>query len=582
MTTVISAPLVGAGVLAVKTAADFQTLRQSMDILNQSAAEGARNFERLVEFSARTPFQLQDLARAQNMLQGFGLAADEAFDSLSMIGDIAAVSGGSIQGIGIAFGQAAAEGRLMTRDIRQLINQGVPAIKLLADTMNVAESEVLSLAEEGRISFDILQQAFRDATQDGGMFADGMAKQAKTIAGLFSTLKDNVSIVLADLGEILIEEFNIDEVIQNVTRALRNMSAETKRTVVRIAAITAGIGPLVLAIGALTTAISILMSPVTLVIGILAGLAAIFLTVRANADILRVEMQRIWVSIANAVIESVAKIIEFASLIPGLKTVFGQAAEGVRTFKMELPDEPDYNKVKGMGQVVRETMAGIKDAVLGASGEVSTGVGAMAQQTQEAMDTIKPEAAAIDARFRSISNTLQKIALVDIPTLAGAWANLTEQEKQTVNVVQGLTNQITSGLSAAFIEMADAGTLAAEQIRRAFTSAIAAIAAQIAAKAALFSLVAVLFPGSTGILTGGRTFGQFVFGNFAQGGRPPVGVPSIVGERGPELFVPDVSGKIIPNGGMSGRVEVGGRFRIEGQDLEAVVKREERRSNRIF
>lgn len=34
---------------------------------------------------------------------------------------------------------------------------------------------------------------------------------------------------------------------------------------------------------------------------------------------------------------------------------------------------------------------------------------------------------------------------------------------------------------------------------------------------------------------------------FADGGDPPVGVPSLVGERGPELFVPKTSGTIIPN-----------------------------------
>jgi len=39
---------------------------------------------------------------------------------------------------------------------------------------------------------------------------------------------------------------------------------------------------------------------------------------------------------------------------------------------------------------------------------------------------------------------------------------------------------------------------------------------------------------------------------FANGGRPPVGRPSIVGERGPELFVPRSSGTIIPNGGFGG------------------------------
>ena len=34
---------------------------------------------------------------------------------------------------------------------------------------------------------------------------------------------------------------------------------------------------------------------------------------------------------------------------------------------------------------------------------------------------------------------------------------------------------------------------------------------------------------------------------FEKGGRPPVGQPSIVGERGAELFVPDQAGTIVPN-----------------------------------
>jgi len=39
---------------------------------------------------------------------------------------------------------------------------------------------------------------------------------------------------------------------------------------------------------------------------------------------------------------------------------------------------------------------------------------------------------------------------------------------------------------------------------------------------------------------------------FANGGRPPVGRPSIVGERGPELFVPSTAGTVIPNNKMGG------------------------------
>ena len=47
-----------------------------------------------------------------------------------------------------------------------------------------------------------------------------------------------------------------------------------------------------------------------------------------------------------------------------------------------------------------------------------------------------------------------------------------------------------------------------------------------------------------------------VFG-FADGGRPPLNQPSIVGERGPELFVPDSAGTIVPNEMLGGMQSIG-------------------------
>jgi len=48
---------------------------------------------------------------------------------------------------------------------------------------------------------------------------------------------------------------------------------------------------------------------------------------------------------------------------------------------------------------------------------------------------------------------------------------------------------------------------------------------------------------------GGGLFGLL---GFANGGMPPVGKPSIVGEKGPELFVPKTSGTVIPNDKLGG------------------------------
>jgi len=41
--------------------------------------------------------------------------------------------------------------------------------------------------------------------------------------------------------------------------------------------------------------------------------------------------------------------------------------------------------------------------------------------------------------------------------------------------------------------------------------------------------------------------GGYVYPRYADGGRPEVGKPAVVGERGPEVFVPDEAGTVIPN-----------------------------------
>ena len=55
---------------------------------------------------------------------------------------------------------------------------------------------------------------------------------------------------------------------------------------------------------------------------------------------------------------------------------------------------------------------------------------------------------------------------------------------------------------------------------------------------------------------------------FADGGRPPVGRPSIVGERGPELFVPRSSGTIIPNHALGGSATVNVAVDASGSSVE--------------
>jgi hypothetical protein len=86
------------------------------------------------------------------------------------------------------------------------------------------------------------------------------------------------------------------------------------------------------------------------------------------------------------------------------------------------------------------------------------------------------------------------------------------------------------------------------------------------------------FTGSSGGLPGGDPLGWVQrnlkgFPFFADGGRPPVGVPSIVGEKGPEIFVPDAAGSIVPNHKIGGGGPV---FNVDmrGASADAVVRLE--------
>jgi len=73
-------------------------------------------------------------------------------------------------------------------------------------------------------------------------------------------------------------------------------------------------------------------------------------------------------------------------------------------------------------------------------------------------------------------------------------------------------------------------------------------------------------------------------GYFADGGDPPVGKVSVVGERGPELFVPKTAGTIIPNhllGGSGGTTNVTNNY-INAIDAKSFEERLLGSSNAIW
>ena len=60
--------------------------------------------------------------------------------------------------------------------------------------------------ENGKISFEMVADAMKSATSEGGLFYQSMEKQSKTMTGMLSTLKDNLAEFGRDAGEKAFEQ----------------------------------------------------------------------------------------------------------------------------------------------------------------------------------------------------------------------------------------------------------------------------------------------------------------------------------------------------------------------------------------
>ena len=113
------------------------------------------------------------------------------------------------------------------------------------------------------------------------------------------------------------------------------------------------------------------------------------------------------------------------------------------------------------------------------------------------------------------------------------------------------------------IKTAMKGSLAmfkADAIKKAFISLY---------EGAMKTFASIPFPFNIGAVGGALAFGAGLINKikgFEKGGRPPVGQPSIVGEKGAELFVPDQAGTVVPNDKLGMNKNVTVNFNINTVD----------------
>jgi hypothetical protein len=201
-----------AGYLSLTTATDFigkvvqirgefQQLEVAFTTMLRSKGQADLLLAQAVELAAKTPFTLQDVGGAAKQLLAYGFAANEVTENITMLGNIASGVGAPLQDVVYLYGTLRTQGQVFTKDLLQFTGRGIPIVAELAKQFGVAESEVKSLVEAGKVGFPDVERAFRSLTNEGGTFFNLMENSSKTLTGQLSNLEDAWSRMLDDIGK---------------------------------------------------------------------------------------------------------------------------------------------------------------------------------------------------------------------------------------------------------------------------------------------------------------------------------------------------------------------------------------------
>ena len=210
-----------AGMTAViKAGADMQRVEVGFRSIMGSAEGASQMVDKLNQFTASTPFRLEEVARSARNLIAVGVGVDDVNDRLSMLGDIAAASGNSISDIAAAFAKVQAKGKVELENLNQLAERSIPIFDALREVTGDANMEFGA----GSVTVEQYNQALAHMAAEGGFANDAMANLSETVSGKFSTAMDNLTQALGKFAEKSGLLAAVTDVLDDTTRMLGRFS----------------------------------------------------------------------------------------------------------------------------------------------------------------------------------------------------------------------------------------------------------------------------------------------------------------------------------------------------------------------
>nr|DAR71583.1 MAG TPA: tail tape measure protein [Caudoviricetes sp.] len=185
----------------VAVRSQFQQLEISFGTMLKSKEKANELMAQLTDLAAKTPFGLEEVSEGAKKLLAFQVPAEEVTETLRRMGDVASGLGVPMGQLIHVYGQVKAQGKLMTNDLYQFMNAGIPIIAELSKVVGKSETEIKDMVSAGKIGFTEIQAVIKNMTNEGGLFYNLMAEQSKSLGGQISNLRDNFDQMLNEIGK---------------------------------------------------------------------------------------------------------------------------------------------------------------------------------------------------------------------------------------------------------------------------------------------------------------------------------------------------------------------------------------------
>ena len=578
----------GAGVVAksfIDTGREVERLRVRFKFLFDEASEGEKAFKGLIKFASQVPFSLEEIQRGSANLAVVSKDADELNKLLKITGDIASASGLDFQTTAEQI-QRTFAGGINSADLFR--ERGVRALlgfeAGVAISAEQSRNHILKAFEEGTLSV-VGASSVMAKTFDGTLSMIGdkfnLFKMAVMDAGPFDFLKASAMIIEKEL------EKNFGGIEKSAEKIGDAIVATTVKTLLFATQVLDTFKPVFDFIG---SSIANLVNFVRALPPPLDSIGVIgFLMLGSRGKLL--------VAVIAGVIDEIRGLL--GSVIDGIAFVqeklnsftlfrseeqiqkvkeqiqaMRESAEQLRKPFGDVVDEMD--KIGNKGQIVFEGLGVSIDADKIKAGGLTEALMKQLKVINKIMEANKLNRNKDEKENDKIKKEIEEVGMLEkayasfskgftsaMDTQKDAFKQVEEIGKASFGKLKAtltdfvMTGKLSFGDLAKFVVKAMVEMLIGQAIQFAFKKSLALFKSNAIIegsiniiRGALETFAKIPFPLNIVAVGGAIAFGTSLLNrikSFEKGGRPPVGQPSIVGEKGAELFVPDQAGTIVPN-----------------------------------